>query len=813
MRGPRREATSPTPSPPNAAHWSARLAPFLLIAACILGVYSQSLQFELLGWDDHYNLSADPRLNPPSLAGTVSFWTQPNLGLYAPLSYTLFAVEAAIWRVPSVAGATGINPRVVHAGSILLHLACAWLVYCIVLRLVAHRAAACCAALLFALHPIQVESVCWATETRGLLAAFFSLATITVYLSTLSIADAIRTRPSYWRHGLIALLFGAALLSKPSATSLPILLIALAVYSHDHRKATRLLIVAMLLMSAALLGVTATLQPAGLIDGLAPWYLRPLVAVDAVAHYLWKLVAPFQLGPDYGWRYDWLSGRWWFYAVWLIPTIVVTMLVRHRAFRPALLGLAILAAALLPTLGLVPFGFQEISTVADRYAYLGVLGLTVAAAALLAKHWSFGAAMTSGVLLAILAGMSHHQANHWKSDSQLLSHMLVVNKRSFVAYTNLGESADRRGQPQSAARYYERALQINPRYALAWYNLGTLRLGTRELVAAKAALLRANELAPDKLETLTNLGRVLIDSGDAASAIPYLEKTVASNPQSPEAHATLGDAYAQTEQFTAAERCLAQALRLRPDFIDALYISADLRRRQGCRQEARDLLVKAVEIQPGFVGALYALGELHAANEQWPQAEAFFTSAMHQAPGLLQAHYRRAYAQIKQGRLAAGRQLLDALLTKHPNYPEPYLGLADAAIQEGNSQAAVVLYQGALKVRPKWSAALTELAWVFATSPDRSVRNPQQALQIVQDQINQDPTANARKLDVLAAAQAASGEFAAARDSAKRAIDLADKVHETLLASRIRDRLDRYQRGESFVDRPSVTAVAELPKQ
>jgi hypothetical protein len=215
---------SPIPNSKSRIFGRSFLLSVLLLVAAVLAVFGQVAGHEFLIYDDEPHLLENPRLNPVTWQNVGRFWIEPSyFGLYIPLSYTFFAAEAALAGKP-------LDPTVFHLGSLALHLACVLLVFTILRRLLHHDGAACAAALLFGLHPVQVESVAWISETRGLLCALFSL----VAIWQLEIWEGRRQnaesrnpeipnpQSAALHYALATVAFILALLSKPAAVAVPL---------------------------------------------------------------------------------------------------------------------------------------------------------------------------------------------------------------------------------------------------------------------------------------------------------------------------------------------------------------------------------------------------------------------------------------------------------------------------------------------------------------------------------------------------------------------------------------------------------------
>lgn len=802
-----RRPPSPEPVPPVGESGRPWLGSWLCAAALVglvLATYWPTLGFQFLGWDDNLNITDNARLNPPSLSNVAQFWREPQLGLYAPLSYTFFSLEAVIARLPAGQDATACNPRVFHAGNVLLHALCVVLVFSILGRLTAHRLAATCGAALFAIHPLQTETVAWVTESRGLLAALFTLAAVRLWLAT---PRAERTGRYAACAAAIALLFGLGLLSKPSAVAAPAIIAALALTRGESRRADWALVAALALAASALLLFTKLQQPDEAMREIFPIWSRPFVALDSLAFYLYKSICPAALSADYGWRPLAILDRAWFFGLALVPLAVAIVVWKLRSRTLACLAL-LFVAALLPVLGVVPFGFQQISTVADRYAYLAMLAVALAVAELLRRQWSFGWCVGSVAVLAVLLLMTREQSEVWRNDDRLFANMLSSNPHSFVAYTNLGVLRHRHVDPDGALLCYQKAIDANPNYPLAWFNQGVVHMKTGRHEQARDSFETADRLAPDRPETLNNLARVLIGLGQVDEAVICLRRAANLDPQAPQIAANLGDALARRKKFDEAEREFRRAIALAPDSSDAHFLFAEMWRRQGRHREAIAEYNAAALRREQYFEAYYSAGEMATFIEDWPTAQRFFAMAVRCNPRLVQAQYQLAYSQIKQGQLDSGVARAKELLARYPGYVDPYHALAQAELMQGNPSAAIEHYRTALSTKPDWFMAKQQLAWIYATCDDEAVLNPGVALLLSAEAAELARGKSATAIDTLAAAHAAAGEFAQAASEARRALELAREQRLERLALAIEGRLDLYEAGAPYRDRTRPETVA-----
>jgi len=301
--------------------------------------------------------------------------------------------------------------------------------------LIDSRPAALGGALLFALHPLQAESVAWVTEARGLLAALFGILALWLYLVFVQQAPEVR-RP--WPYMVATVCFLLAILSKPSAAAVPLMagIIAVGLLRRSWKRSV-LELVPWLAVVGMVAVATKTQQGQEYLTFEIPWASRPWVAVDAVGFYVQKLVFPSGLAIDYQRNPQWVIENGGFLLAGLaVVLLVLAALLPQR--RMWLVAIGLFIAGALPTLGLVSFSFQSHSTVADRFVYLAMLGPSLAVAYLLSMCSRRIAVVISVPVLGLLGYLAHEQSLLWRNDEVLLRHALEVSPSSILALNNLG---------------------------------------------------------------------------------------------------------------------------------------------------------------------------------------------------------------------------------------------------------------------------------------------------------------------------------------------------------------------------------------
>ncbi|MGD9644645.1 MAG: tetratricopeptide repeat protein [Pirellulales bacterium] len=647
-----RSATTPYPAAPTrrTIGW-ALVAPLLAIV-----VFGQVAGFELLQYDDRTNVTENPYLNPVTFSGVMQFWREPYAGLYVPLTYTFFSAEAVVARQPATESEPArLDPRVFHIGNLLLHVGCVLLVFGLLRQLIASEAAACAGACLFALHPLQVESVAWVTETKGLLAAFWSLAALGLYdcfaqaspangAAAANVAggsgkrktgaepSTARTvsRVAIWYYVAATGAFALALLSKPSAVSVPAMALVLDVgLVRRTWRAALLAIAPWLALAGILVLVTRYAQPAQelAIDRVQLWQ-RPVVAADAIAFYLRKLVWPWPLGPDYGRTPPVVLGSLVGKLAWLLLVALVVAIYRLPRRRLLWTALALFAAALAPVSGLLPFGFQGMSTVADRYAYVAMLAPALLLAAILARgapRLAWGAVALAIAGLAVLSGW---QASLWRDDGTLFTHNIErIDADSHVSHNNLGVSLERQARRaksppeqqallQSAAKHYDRARRLRPEMDEAWQHLAYVQGLLGQTAEAEDTFRQFVAQRPESPTGHYNLGTLLVKQNRRAEAVDEFRTALKLRPEYANAWLSLGVQLAHlgdpTGAIDALQRALAAGQNSRALQLAGQLNLARIHLAQGDRAAALEAAQAAARLAPNSPEAVELLRRLNA---------------------------------------------------------------------------------------------------------------------------------------------------------------------------------------------------------
>jgi hypothetical protein len=518
------------------------LYPLLLVIVTIL-VFGRITTHDFTYWDDSGTIHHNPRLNPPTAKNILWYWGHSELGLYIPVTYTVWGVlaSAASLDAPDEFD-VALNPWLFHAASLMVHIGSVLLVLVILRRLIRRDGPSFAGALLFGIHPLQTETVAWASGLKDLLFGFFALLSIWHYMQfvaepTEENAPSTSRRRVHYVAALVA--FILSMLSKPTGMLVPLLAGIIAYWG--LRRPVRQIVLSLgpwLVLSGTCAILAKIIQP-GLGIPATPIWTRPLIAGDALAFYLVKLIAPVNLSIDYGRRPIVVVQSWIIYVAWLVPALVAIGIRRIRKSQPLVVaaGLVFLGG-LLPVLGLVTFLMQYYSTVTDHYLYLPMLGPALALAWLLAKYqhrWLSGIAAAA---LAIFAVVSFIESGHWQNELTLSQHTVAVNERSFAGHTSLGNALVRRHRDPEAAAHFRRSIELNPDYAAAYEAYAQLLMRAGKVDDAienvrkyiQAVSTYPEYARPDIARAYTTLGLALMARGKYQEAAVEFEKALKIDP-------------------------------------------------------------------------------------------------------------------------------------------------------------------------------------------------------------------------------------------------------------------------------------------
>jgi protein O-mannosyl-transferase len=513
-------------------------------------------------WDDDAHIT---RTELRSWDGLVKIWTQPgSTQQYYPFVHTVFWLEHKLW---------GDVPLGYHLVNLLLHCISALLLLRILRRL--EIPGAWLAAAIFALHPVQVESVAWIAELKNALSGVFYLSAGLVYLEF----DRTRKLGPY----LTAIaLFLLGLLSKTVIATLPAALLVIFWWKRGKLSFKR---DALPLLPFFILGITAASFTAWVertligAEGSAydfSFIERVLIAGRVIWFYIGKLCWPLDLIFIYP-RWQISQSVWWQYLFPVTVALALAILLWvSRWRRGPLAGMLFFIGTLVPVLGFLNVYPFRYSLVADHFQYLALLGIVVpvsAGIALLLKHLRSWQRWTGYVLCAFLliafTARSHLQSGIYQDIETVWQTTIRMNPTAWMAHNNLGAFFLKKGRLDDAMEHFTKAIEIKPDEASVLDNLGSALLQKGNLDEAIVLYQKALELKPAQASIHYNLANALLARGEVDHAVAQYESTLAINPNHTDAQNNLGAVLFQQGKLDQAIDHYQKALEVNPQDVRA----------------------------------------------------------------------------------------------------------------------------------------------------------------------------------------------------------------------------------------------------
>jgi tetratricopeptide (TPR) repeat protein len=464
--------------------------------ALTLIAYLPALRAQYI-WDDNDYLTQNPNL--ADISGLAKTWasTQANPQYY-PLVFTSFWLEYHIW---------GLHPLGFHLDNILIHSAAAILLWLLLLRLQIPPPAALLAAAIFAIHPVQVESVAWITERKNVLCGFFYFAAMLVYFN--GDGESLRKpdRPTYL---FTVALFSCALFSKTVAASWPAAILVLIWWKHGKiRRADLLPLLPFFAIGLFLARLTAQIEHDQVGAGGKAWDLsaaeRTIIAGRALWFYAEKALLPINLTFIYP-RWD-LSNNpslQLLYPITAISFVAALFLFRRRLTRAPATAALLFAGSLLPALGFVNVYPMRYSFVADHFQYLAIAAMIVPAAVLLHR---FAGRLAFIVLIPLLA-LTFQRCEVFHDSISLWTDTELKNPTSWMVRINLGQALQMQGHLDQAEREYITATELEPDEPDTWWKLGGYQASQGRYAEAELNLRRALAVDPNHQGARDDLEKV-----------------------------------------------------------------------------------------------------------------------------------------------------------------------------------------------------------------------------------------------------------------------------------------------------------------
>jgi Tfp pilus assembly protein PilF len=609
--------------------------PVAAIFVLVLTAYIPALNSSFIWDDDKYVLE---NYTLRSIDGLKEIWLRPEATpQYYPLVHTVFWLEYHLW---------GLNPLGYHLLNILLHALNATLVFYILKRL--SIPGAWLAALIFALHPVHVESVAWVTELKNLLSGAFYLSALMVYLRF----DDPQDENKKGRFGFYILsffLFVGALLSKTVTASLPLAILLLLWWKRPRISPGDFLpLIPMLFVGAGMGLMTAWMEKHHVMAAGDEWSLtlaqRVIIAGKALWFYMGKLIWPKSLTFIYPrWDIQGAGFLQYLYPLSYAVLVIVLYFLKEKTGKGPLVAATFFAVSLFPALGffnVFPFRY---SFVADHFQYLASLGIIAGIVAALAskRRYLLGFLRPAAVICVLLLtgtlwALTFRQSGIYRNAETLWRDTVAKNPTCWMAYNNLGHLYLQKNDRDRAEQFFRKAVAIDPGKADQISNMGLVFLYKGMLPDALREFKKAAAISPTDGRISSNLGLTYLQMDSLQEAEREFKKAIALDQGHAYAHCNLGVIYLRRNEQRLAELELTRALSINPGVPQAYYNLALLHRQQGKKVQAEGEYIAALKIMPEFPEAECGLAELYQETGRNGEAEIIFRHINKSHPGFIE---------------------------------------------------------------------------------------------------------------------------------------------------------------------------------
>jgi tetratricopeptide (TPR) repeat protein len=652
----------------------------LLLALLTAGAYLPALNAGFI-WDDDSYLTENKTLKSPDALYRI--WMVPRASpQYYPLVFTSFYIEKSIW---------GLNPAGYHAVNIFLHFIAAFFLWQVLVFLKVPLPWLCAA--VFALHPINVESVAWVTERKNVLSLAFFMASLLCFLHWDSFKEKAARRR--WYFASFAL-FVCAMLSKTVASAMPVAA-GLCLWYMGRLKWRKIVSLTPFLIVGFALGMVTVILERLHVGASGPiWHVpfveRLLVAGRGFWFYIQKVLFPYQLSFNYPrWEVSATSIVDWAYPLAALA-LFACLLVISRRWRAPLAAMLFYLAGVFPSLGFFNVFPHRYSFVADHFSYHAVAGLIVLFLGggyyLTRAFWLSRpkAAFVAGAMLLIfLFGATYSQTRIYESHYTLWRDTIAKNPSSWFAYNNLAVFLKDNNREAEAMHLLRKALTVRD----------------------------------DLPEVHINLADAYKRMGDVERFELHMEKGMDILSSKPEVHNFIGDYFESKGRLEDALNRFTLALIVDPDHEPARTSLARVLTALGLYDEAEKHIDIALSQCTACNSAHEIAGDIMAWQKRLEEADKHYEKAFDLPDALPETlNFKKAWARFAAGRPQEAIIRLQALLEEEPNSGQALALLAFLLAQQGQSEAAIEKYRQAARLLPADPEVLYELGVLLFEKSD-----------------------------------------------------------------------------------------------
>jgi tetratricopeptide (TPR) repeat protein len=462
-------------------------------------------------------------------------------------------------------------------------------------------------AMVYSLHPLQVEAVSWISGMKDLLCALFGFLSILFWINHLNISqekvDRQKKKLSFLYYVMSIFAFLLACLSKPQALNVCAMIFVISVGIYRERLSVLFCkLIPFVVVSIPIGWLAKNLQPNEIIHTLTPLWTRPLIALDAFSFYIFKTFFPLNLSFDYSRTPIRVMESGQIYYTWLLPVLITVGAALTKQSHLWLTLISLFFAGFISVSGIVPFYSQNISTTSDRYMLFPMLAVSLAVpvfvAGLLTRYKSRRYLITSGLIamLVMMLCITYNQISTWRNEKTFLDHNLKINPKSPKLLSDLAKVHSENGELEKAEELLLRSVEIDGTQEKIFNNLGIIQLRLKKYDSARASFSRALEILPSSQFAMFNMGMLEGLQGNHEQAFKWFSAAHRIRPTKFEENLNLANAAIQIGRYEVAYNCLLTCFKLHPDNLAVLLSLVELSTRLERHAEALTYLEKAIKV-------------------------------------------------------------------------------------------------------------------------------------------------------------------------------------------------------------------------